>query len=543
MIDTFITGLVICLSTYLMGLVNHLQYLDWKSMMKNFFGRKDEETKRIKISSKPSTNQYGVNGLVGGNPSPVFNAILNRIKHLDCDESNIVEMCEFPLQTSSTKSQNQQHLLRLYGAGALQTMKKQGIDNLEEESKNRTNLIVNQSKYFKLANDVFGTVRKTQERQSTPNMNQYTAYPNQANNAQQEEAHFEICIESTVLSMNELRSIVQTWVKDYLKCMEPDKDLHYFQYQPSSQDSITSHSRPQIVPLEKYAEFKFESNKRFENVFFPEKKDLIEQLDHFMNNESWYKEVGLSHTLGFLFHGEPGCGKTSTIKAIAKYTHRHIVSISLKKLKNQKELFDVFYNDYINDRKIPIKKRLYVLEDIDCSNLEDIVGDRSKKDKDVSTKDQGTVTAKKIIPGLNINLALPQSMGQPGIVDFPKEKSELTLADILEALDGVMEMDGRMLIITTNYPEKLDPALVRPGRIDVQLKFGRCTLNSLIEICDRFYRTLKTNISRDVNTNEIWPKGFDKTSLPEHKWTPAEVTQILVRNIKSPIKGLQELQG
>merc|ERR1719510_1437162 len=144
--------------------------------------------------------------------------------------------------------------------------------------------------------------------------------------------------------------------------------------------------------------------------------------------------------------------------------------------------------------------------------------------------------ANQVASGFNINLALPQSMGQTGMVNFPKEKPELTLADILEALDGVMEMDGRMLIITTNHPEKLDAALVRPGRIDVQLEYGRCTLDSIIEICDHFFRTLKTNISKDVTKNEIWPKGFDKKSLPEHKWTPAEVTQILVRNIKSPIK-------
>ena len=59
----------------------------------------------------------------------------------------------------------------------------------------------------------------------------------------------------------------------------------------------------------------------------------------------------------------------------------------------------------------------------------------------------------------------------PGLWDKKFEVQKLTLANLLEVLDGVMEMDGRMLVITTNYPERLDKALIRPGRIDRKIEF------------------------------------------------------------------------
>ena len=105
-----------------------------------------------------------------------------------------------------------------------------------------------------------------------------------------------------------------------------------------------------------------------------------------------------------------------------------------------------------------------------------------------------------------------------------------------------MEMDGRMLVITTNYPEKLDSALTRPGRIDVQLNFSRCTASTLMKMYEHFYGCHEDIISADNNRVRDWPKNLGKESLPERKWTPAEVTQILVRNIRSPINGFRELQ-
>ncbi len=75
----------------------------------------------------------------------------------------------------------------------------------------------------------------------------------------------------------------------------------------------------------------------------------------------------------------------------------------------------------------------------------------------------------------------------------------------------MMEMDGRMLIITTNYPEKLDKALIRPGRIDLKVKFEPCTTDNIVKMFNHYFET------------EV-PAGFDISRLPDLKRTPAEVT-------------------
>ena len=95
----------------------------------------------------------------------------------------------------------------------------------------------------------------------------------------------------------------------------------------------------------------------FDNVFYPEKSDIVKRIDFFTNNKDWYKKRGIPYTMGFLFYGDPGCGKTSTIKAIANHTQRHIVSIPLNKIRTAKELLHGFYSSSMNYKEIPLNKR------------------------------------------------------------------------------------------------------------------------------------------------------------------------------------------
>ena len=80
-------------------------------------------------------------------------------------------------------------------------------------------------------------------------------------------------------------------------------------------------------------------------------------------------------------------------------------------------------------------------------------------------------------------------LGQPCFDgDNVFKKSDLKLSDLLEAFDGVLEMNGRMLIITTNHLEKLDPALVRPGRMDTSLEFKRCNKMAILDFFKHFFK-------------------------------------------------------
>merc|ERR1712004_450128 len=97
--------------------------------------------------------------------------------------------------------------------------------------------------------------------------------------------------------------------------------------------------------------------------------------------------------------------------------------------------------------------------DIDCADLKETVLNRENKEKDKGSEERTLIQ---------------RPDGSMMLTEEPP-KNRLTLASLLEVFDGVMEMPGRIMIITTNHPDKLDKALVRPGRIDMALEFGRCT--------------------------------------------------------------------
>merc|ERR1719481_230133 len=331
-----------------------------------------------------------------------------------------------------------------------------------------TNLIVSQSAPFKMTKDIQGKVNISKE---TDN--------NEKNPMKTEE--FTIVLTSPSLTTDQLKTTLTAWVDEYQSRINSDKHLKYFVYTPNNDNAddyydATSH----------YQEFKFESGKAFSNVFYPEKEDVVKRLDFFSQNKEWYKKRGIPYTMGFLFYGAPGCGKTSTIKAIANHTQRHIVSVPLNKIRTAKELLNVFYNTRMNYKEIPLHQRLYVLEDIDAADLKDIVGERSK---DESNSDDKNNKKDDSDSGVDLNLLqLLKSSATMGPLDKWKS-SKLTLATLLEVLDGVMEMDGRMLVITTNYPERLDKALIRPGRIDMKIKFNLCTAESILKMYEQYFCT------------------------------------------------------
>jgi chaperone BCS1 len=149
---------------------------------------------------------------------------------------------------------------------------------------------------------------------------------------------------------------------------------------------------------------------------------------------------------------------------------------------------------------IPVSERLYVIEDIDA--MGDAVLKREWK-KPVAVKKDDL---------------------EP-FMHKEEEKDALDLSFLLNLLDGTLEANGRILIITTNFPERIDRALIRPGRIDMIVHFQKCTLAVLNEMVNSFYD--KQVVLEDTNL--------------DGKWTPAEVNQILFRNFEDPDAGIKEL--
>lgn len=112
-----------------------------------------------------------------------------------------------------------------------------------------------------------------------------------------------------------------------------------------------------------------------------------------------------------------------------------------------------------------------------------------------------------------------------------EEKTEnndlITLSSLLNILDGTLELPGRMMIITSNFPEKLDSALIRPGRIDLILELGRASANTIKEMYESFYTT-----KMEIDTLD---------TLPNDKWTPAEINCILFNNFDNPEAAINDI--
>ena len=312
-----------------------------------------------------------------------------------------------------------------------------------------------------------------------------------------------------------LQAFIESCSADYERRMANKLGSHRYFFDQVVQTKVkgsTQNPLPNSHLL--YTKTKFTTNRTFENVFFEERDRVRQRTQFFLENRGWYDKKGIPYTLGFLFYGPPGCGKTSTVKAIANEGRRHIINVQLSEIKTKAQLQHLFFNDEIhvyngvNTEKytIPVSERLYVIEDIDA--MGDTVLRREWK-KPVAQK-----------PKTEEDAWLDRQK--------ESEQEQLDLSFLLNLLDGTLEANGRILVVTTNFPERLDRALVRPGRIDMMVHFRKCTRAVLQEMASAFY-------DQEIELPEDPTLDF--------KWSPAEANQILFRNFGAPEVAVEELRG
>ena len=314
-----------------------------------------------------------------------------------------------------------------------------------------------------------------------------------------------------------LRTFMDTCTADYERRMANKLGAHrYFFDQVVTTKVKGSVQNPLPTTHLLYTKSKFTTNRTFDNVFFEQKNNVKKRTQFFLKNRAWYDDKGIPYTLGFMYHGPPGTGKTSTIKAVANECRRHIVNVQLSEIKTKQQLQHLFFNDElhvyngVNTEKynIPISERLYVIEDIDAMGDTVLKREWKKPVPQVVKKETG-------------------DLFMDSRINDRDDKEQLDLSFLLNLLDGTLEANGRILIITTNFPERIDKALIRPGRVDMIVHFKKCSRAILAEMVESFYER------SDLLVPDV-PELVDK-------WTPAEVNQILFRNFEDPETALREL--
>jgi chaperone BCS1 len=277
-------------------------------------------------------------------------------------------------------------------------------------------------------------------------------------------------------------------------------------------------------PTTIYFKLPLANEKSFDALFIPQKAMILRLLHDFCNRKGKFSVSGFPQKLGILLHGPPGTGKTSLIKAIAQYTNRHIVTIPLKRIHTNHQLMEVMYSGKYQvcgeelPCKLPMNKVVFIMEDVDAAS--NIVKRRDVVD---SPDNASVAVPAKLSPTAMLDahyLQFLQLISKTTIID-----DELDLSGLLNALDGVVDCPGRIVIMTTNHPDRLDPALIRPGRINMKILLDRIKAPEAREMVVHYFSHRPEQLTPETlaRFEAVFPTGL---------LTPAEL-EVLCAESKS----------
>ena len=225
--------------------------------------------------------------------------------------------------------------------------------------------------------------------------------------------------------------------------------------------------------------------RKMDTILLPnnEKERILNDIDSFLDvkTEEWYQDIiGIPYRRGYLLYGPPGCGKTSFVKALShlKGLSLYIINLSSPDVDDQK-LLDMIHS---------CNRSIILFEDIDS-----IFGSN-----EINNLKNPEVTNKR----------------------HKKVTNQVTFSGILNALDGIVAQEGNLIFMTTNYKDKLDSALIRPGRIDFEIEFGYTTKECCQQLFKNFYANYSDQ-SYDTYINELGGQISDK--IPEKTLSIAQI--------------------
>ncbi|ORY06295.1 mitochondrial chaperone BCS1-like protein [Basidiobolus meristosporus CBS 931.73] len=211
------------------------------------------------------------------------------------------------------------------------------------------------------------------------------------------------------------------------------------------------------------------------------KSFLVEDAGEFLSSETWYSDRGIPYRRGYLLYGTPGSGKTSFIHALAGELGLNIYVVNLA----NKSLTDDTLTELVTDTPT---RCILLIEDVDAAFVH--------RDKN-------------------------------------SNQNNVTFSGLLNAIDGVAAQEGRLLCMTTNHIDHLDPALIRPGRIDVRAYFGAATNDQARELFERFYPVDSMNPQLDRAKQQRLAEKFAEI-IPNRAFSMAQLQGFLMSYKKRP---------
>ena len=166
---------------------------------------------------------------------------------------------------------------------------------------------------------------------------------------------------------------------------------------------------------------------------------LVGDVKEFLRAQQWYTDRGVPYRRGYLLYGPPGTGKTSFIQALAGELDYSVAMINLSEVGMTDDLLAQLLT------QLP-EKSILLLEDVDAALV-------NRRQRDPDGYSGRTVTA----------------------------------SGLLNALDGLAAGEDRIAFLTTNHIDRLDPALIRPGRVDMMVRIGEATRYQAAQMWDRYY--------------------------------------------------------
>ncbi|XP_027072597.1 AAA-ATPase At5g57480-like [Coffea arabica] len=241
------------------------------------------------------------------------------------------------------------------------------------------------------------------------------------------------------------------------------------------------------------------------------KAEIMADLKDFANGEAFYQRTGRAWKRGYLLYGPPGTGKSSMIAAMANFLGYDIYDLELTEVHTNSEL-----------RKLLMKtssKSIIVIEDIDCSiNL-------TNRKKSGGAANSGGARSNNF------------DVSPPGTSNGGEEGgNSITLSGLLNFTDGLWSCCGseRIFVFTTNHIEKLDPALLRSGRMDMHVFMSYCSFPALKILLKNYLGYNDGDLERDLE--EEFKQVMDKAEM-----TPADISEVLIKNRRDKERAVWEL--